>query len=200
MHQEEKELLRKGFYSIAGIDEAGRGPLAGPVVAAAVLMPYDYRNAEINDSKQLTPLLREKLFIEIKNAALSYAVGIVSPKEIDEIGILNATKLAMRQAVQKLDPVPDFILIDAVSINLDGIPQKAIIRGDETVFSIAAASIVAKVTRDHLMMKYHQKFPGYGFDQNMGYGTEIHLKAILEHGPSPIHRMTFAPLKTIKAV
>jgi len=184
-----------GFQHIAGIDEAGRGPLAGPVVAAAVILPADYRNGEINDSKQLTPLLRERLFIEIKNVALSYAVSVISPAEIDQIGILNATKLAMRQAVLKLDPEPDFILIDAVSINLDGIPQMAIIKGDEKVFSIAAASILAKVTRDHLMMKYHQRFPDYGFDQHMGYGTEVHLKAILKHGPSPIHRMTFAPLK-----
>lgn len=197
MHKEEKNLRQRGFQLIAGIDEAGRGPLAGPVVAAAVIMPPDYRNAEINDSKQLTPLLRERLFVEIKNAALSFAVSIISPAEIDKIGILNATKLAMRQAVLKLDPEPDFILIDAVSINLDGIPQKGIIRGDEKVFSIAAASIIAKVSRDRLMVKYHRQFPQYGFNQHMGYGTEIHLKAILKHGPSPIHRMTFAPLKTI---
>ena len=190
-------MRQRGFNCIAGIDEAGRGPLAGPVVTAAVILPPDYRNSEINDSKQLTPLQREKLFVDIKNAALSYAVGVVSPKEIDEIGILNATKLAMRQAVSRLDPQPDFILIDAVSINLDGIPQMAIIKGDEKIFSIAAASILAKVTRDRLMMKYHQKFPEYGFDQHMGYGTEVHLKAILKHGPSPIHRMTFAPLKSL---
>ncbi len=197
MYAEEKQLRQRGFNCIAGIDEAGRGPLAGPVVTAAVILPPDYRNSEINDSKQLTPLQREKLFVDIKNAALSYAVGVVSPKEIDEIGILNATKLAMRQAVSRLDPQPDFILIDAVSINLDGIPQMAIIKGDEKIFSIAAASILAKVTRDRLMMKYHQKFPEYGFDQHMGYGTEVHLKAILKHGPSPIHRMTFAPLKSL---
>jgi len=196
MYKEERNLRQRGYQLIAGIDEAGRGPLAGPVVAAAVILPADYRNSEINDSKQLSALQRERLFVEIKNVALSYAVSLISPKDIDEIGILNATKLAMRQAVQKLDPRPDFILIDAVSINLDGIPQKAIIRGDETVFSIAAASILAKVSRDHLMAKYHQKYPQYGFDQHMGYGTEIHLRAISKHGPSPIHRMTFAPLKT----
>jgi ribonuclease HII len=197
MYKEEKNLRQHGYQLIAGIDEAGRGPLAGPVVAAAVILPADYRNSEINDSKQLTALQRERLFVDIKNAALTYAVGIVSPKEIDEIGILNATKLAMRQAVLKLDPKPEFILIDAVAINVDGIPQMAIIQGDAKVFSIAAASIVAKVSRDRLMAKYHRQFPQYGFDQHMGYGTEIHLKVLSEHGPSPIHRMSFAPLKKV---
>ena len=195
MYKEERNLRQRGYQLIAGIDEAGRGPLAGPVVAAAVILPPEYRNSEINDSKQLTALQRERLFVEIKNAALTYAVGIVSPKEIDEIGILNATKLAMRQAVLKLDPRPEFILIDAVAINVDGIPQMAIIEGDAKVFSIAAASIVAKVSRDRLMVKYHRQYPQYGFDQHMGYATEIHLSAIQKHGPSPIHRMSFSPLK-----
>jgi ribonuclease HII len=195
MYCVEKNLRQRGYQLIAGIDEAGRGPLAGPVVAAAVILPPDYRNSEINDSKQLTPLKRESLFIDIKNAALTFAIGIVSPREIDEIGILNATKLAMRQAVLKLDPKPEFILIDAVAINVEGIPQMTLIEGDAKVFSIAAASILAKVSRDRLMVKYHRQFPQYGFDQHMGYGTEIHLKAISKHGPSPIHRMTFAPLK-----
>ncbi len=195
MHREEKNLRQRGYQLIAGIDEAGRGPLAGPVVAAAVILPADYRNSEINDSKQLNALQRERLFVDIKNAALTYAVGIVSPKEIDEIGILNATKLAMRQAVLKLDPKPDFILIDAVAINVEGVPQMALIEGDAKVFSIAAASIVAKVSRDRLMMKYHRQFPEYGFDQHMGYGTEIHLRAIEKHGPSPIHRLSFSPLR-----
>jgi ribonuclease HII len=195
MYKEEKNLRQRGYQLIAGIDEAGRGPLAGPVVAAAVILPSDYRNSEINDSKQLTVLQRERLFVDIKNAALTYAIGIVSPKEIDEIGILNATKLAMRQAVLKLDPRPEFILIDAVAINVEGIPQMALIEGDAKVFSIAAASILAKVSRDRLMMKYHRQFPQYGFNQHMGYGTEIHMKALSKHGPSPIHRMSFAPLK-----
>lgn len=196
MHKEEKNLRQRGFELIAGIDEAGRGPLAGPVAAAAVIFDGSYRNPGIRDSKQCTALQRESLFVEIKNAALSYAVCLISAKEIDRIGILNAIKLAMRRAVLKLDPKPDFILIDAVSINLDGIPQKGIIRGDDTVFSIAAASILAKVTRDHLMMRYHAQYPGYGFDQHMGYATEAHLEAIKKQGPSPIHRMSFAPLKT----
>ena len=196
MYREERLLHQRNYKLIAGVDEAGRGPLAGPVVAAAVILPPDYRNRGIRDSKQLTALQRESLFIDIKNSALSYAVGVVSPKEIDKIGILNSTKLAMRQAIQKLDPRPDFILVDAVAINIDGIPQMAIIHGDAKVFSIAAASIIAKVSRDRLMIKYHREYPQYGFDQHMGYGTEIHLQAIRKHGPSPIHRMTFEPLKT----
>ena len=194
MHKEEQILRQKGFQFIAGADEAGRGPLAGPVVAASVIFPEGYRNKEIQDSKKLTDLKREQLFIEIKNIAISYAIGIVGWKQIDEMGILNATKLAMRRAVLKLNPKPDFILSDAVPLNITGIAQKAIIHGDEKVFSISAASILAKVTRDHLMQKYHKKYPKYGFGQHMGYATEIHLKAIKKYGPSPIHRLSFAPL------
>ena len=195
MYKEEKELRGKGFELIAGVDEAGRGPLAGPVVAAAVILNADFRHKEINDSKKLSALEREQLFIEIKNSCVSYGIGIVSPKAIDETDILRASKLAMRRALLKLDPVPHFILTDAVPVNIMDIPQKAMTGGDARVFSIAAASILAKVTRDHLMMKYHQKYPDYAFDQHMGYGTEIHLSAIKKHGPSPIHRMSFAPLK-----
>ena len=193
MYKEEKQIREHGFGRIAGVDEAGRGPLAGPVVAAAVIFDPTYRNRRINDSKQLTAMNREELFIEIKNSALSYAVGIVGWKQIDEMGILEASKLAMRHAVMKLDPAPDFIITDAVVINVTGIPQKAIIKGDENVFSVAAASIIAKVTRDHLMMDYHKKYPMYGFDQHMGYGTKVHIKAIEKHGPCQIHRMSFSP-------
>ncbi|MBU1017663.1 ribonuclease HII [Patescibacteria group bacterium] len=196
MYQEEKQIRQHGFTLIAGVDEAGRGPLAGPVVAAAVILPESYRNKDIQDSKKLTELKREQLFVEIKNTALSYGVGVVGWKQIDEMGILAASKLAMRQAVLKLDPAPDFILSDAVPLNITDIPQKAIIRGDGSVFCIAAASILAKVSRDHLMQKYHQKYPQYGFDRHMGYGTEIHLDAIKKHGPCLIHRMSFAPIKT----
>jgi ribonuclease HII len=193
MYKEEKLIRGHGFNLIAGVDEAGRGPLAGPVVAAAVIFDANYKNKDIDDSKKLTPIERERLFIDIKNSALSYAVGIVGWKQIDEMGILNASKLAMRQAVLKLDPLPDFVLIDAVEINIPGIPQKAIIGGDALVFSIAAASIIAKVTRDRLMTSYHKKYPEYGFDQHMGYGTELHMRAIKKHGPCNIHRLTFAP-------
>jgi ribonuclease HII len=195
MYKEEKQLRQKGFQSIAGVDEAGRGPLAGPVVAAAVIFDANYSNPKINDSKQITAIDREHLFIEIKNTAISYAIGVVGWKQIDEMGILEASKLAMRQAVMKLDPTPDFVLSDAVALNIPEISQKAIIGGDGKVFSIAAASILAKVARDHLMIGYHKKYPEYGFNQHMGYGTEVHLTAIKKHGACPIHRMSFAPLK-----
>jgi len=195
MHTQENELRKRGFTLIAGVDEAGRGPLAGPVVAAAVIMEEGYHHDLIQDSKVLTALQREQLFIEIKNSAISFATGSATPAEIDRIGILEATKHAMRQVIFKLDPTPDFILVDAVSLNLTNIPQKALIKGDRDVFCIAAASIIAKVTRDHYMMQAHKKYPQYGFADHMGYGTEVHFKAIKEHGPCPIHRMTFAPLK-----
>lgn len=195
MYQEEKQIRQHGFQLIAGVDEAGRGPLAGPVVAAAVILPPHYHHKGIQDSKMLTEMKREQLFIEIKNTALSYSVGIVGWKQIDDMGILDATKLAMRQAVLKLDPIPDFVLTDAVPLNIPDIPQKAIIKGDQKVFCVAAASILAKVTRDHLMAGYHKKYPVYGFDQHRGYGTEVHLKALKEYGPCPIHRFSFAPLK-----
>lgn len=194
MHDEEVQLRNKGFQWIAGVDEAGRGPLAGPVVAAAVIFDARYRNPRIQDSKKLTPLVREKLAIEIKHTALSYAIGIVGWKQIDEMGILEAARLAMRQAVLKLNPAPDFVITDAVALNIMGIPQKAIIRGDQTVFTVAAASILAKTARDKLMIGYHKKYPQYGFDRHMGYGTEIHFKAIRLHGPCPIHRRSFAPI------
>ena len=197
MYQLEQNLRQKGYRFIAGVDEAGRGPLAGPVVAAAVILPEEYRNADINDSKQISPLERERLFIEIKNVALSYAVGIVTPKKIDETDILSAAKFAMRQAILKLDPQPDFILTDAVPVNIMDIPQMAMVKGDARSLSVAAASIIAKVTRDHLMLKYDKKYPEYGFCQHMGYGTEVHLSAIKKHGPCPIHRMSFRPINQL---
>lgn len=193
MYAEEKNLRIRGFELIAGTDEAGRGPLAGPVVAAAVIFPEKYRNMAIKNSKILSVLERERLFVEIKNNALSWTVGVVGWKQIDEMGILNASKLAMRQAIMKLDPAPDFILSDAVGLNIMGIPQKAVVKADESIFCVAAASILAKVHRDKLMMNYHQKYPQYGFDQHMGYATEIHLNAIKKHGACQIHRKTFSP-------
>jgi len=197
MYLEEKNLRLSGFHLIAGTDEAGRGPLAGPVVAAAVIFPEHYKNKCIRNSKELSAMQREQLFVEIRNSALSYAVGVVGWKQIDEMGILNASKLAMRQAVLKLDPAPDFILSDAVGLNIMGIPQKALIRADESVFCVAAASIIAKVHRDHLMMGYHKKYPEYGFGEHKGYGTEVHLSAIKKHGSCPIHRLSFAPFSKL---
>jgi len=196
MYREEQELRGRGFELIAGVDEAGRGPLAGPVVAAAVIFSADYKNPLINDSKQLTALQRSQLFVEIKNAAVSYAVAVIPASKIDAMGILNATKLAMRQAIMKLDPRPEFILTDAVPVNVMDVPQKPIVKGDAKVFSIAAASILAKVTRDEMMVKYAKKYPAYGFDAHMGYGTEVHLSAIKKHGASPIHRKSFSPFAT----
>lgn len=195
MHTEERQLRERGYRFIAGVDEAGRGPLAGPVVAAAVMLPPDYDHPKIRDSKTLSMLEREQLFADIKNTAISYAVGIISGKQIDDMGILKASKLAMRHAVLKLNPNPEFILIDAVSINTPGIAQKAVIKGDATIFSVAAASIIAKVTRDRLMADYHKKYPEYGFNQHMGYGTQIHLEAIRRYGACKIHRLSFAPFK-----
>jgi len=199
MYHLENDLRIKDYQHIVGVDEAGRGPLAGPVVTAAVILPANYKNDLIKDSKQLTPMQRERLFIEIKNKALSYSIVAMSPKKIDDMGILNATKLAMRQAIMKLDPTPDFILTDAVPVNIMDIPQMPMVKGDDRVFSIAAASILAKVYRDHLMVKYHKKYPAYGFDQHMGYGTEVHLKAIKDNGACLIHRMTFSPLSSLKS-
>lgn len=193
MKREEKNLRERGFELIAGVDEAGRGPLAGPVVAAAVIFPENYKNKAIRNSKEVPALEREQLFVEITNSALSFGIGVVGWRQIDVMGILNASKLAMRQAVLQLDPAPDFILSDAVGLNIMGISQKAIIKADESVFSVAAASILAKVHRDKLMMKYHKKYPEYGFGAHMGYGTEVHLKAIKKHGPCPIHRLSFSP-------
>ena len=193
MHQEEQHLRQRGFRLIAGTDEAGRGPLAGPVVAAAVILPAHYQNNLIQDSKKLSPLEREKLFVEITHAAISFGIGVVNWKQIDNMGILNASKLAMRQAVLKLSPLPDFLISDAVPVNIMDLPQKAIVKADETVFSVAAASILAKVYRDKLMQKYDRKYPAYKFADHMGYATKVHLEAIQKHGACPIHRMSFRP-------
>ena len=196
MYKQENNLRQRNYNLIAGVDEAGRGPLAGPVVAAAIILPAQYRNPRIKDSKVLSDLEREQLFVELKNVALSYAVTIVGRREIDNLNILNAARLAMQRAVKKLNPEPDFILTDAVHLNIMNIAQKAVVKGDETVFSIAAASILAKVHRDRVMQKYHSKYPEYGFDQHKGYGTTVHLQAIKNHGPSPIHRLTFSPFSS----
>lgn len=176
---------------ICGIDEAGRGPLAGPVAAGAVVLPKDCRILYLNDSKKLSEKRREELFIEIKEKALAWSVGIVSPARIDEINILQATYEAMREAVGSLDIKPDVLLNDAVTIPDIDILQVPIIKGDAKSVSIAAASILAKVTRDHMMAEYDEMFPGYGFAKHKGYGTAAHIQAIKELGPCPIHRRTF---------
>ena len=198
----EKELLRlegmleyeKKYQAAAfvcGVDEAGRGPLAGPVVAGAVILPKDLKILYLNDSKKLTEKRREELYLEIQEKAFSWNVGIVGPDVIDQINILQATYVAMRQAVGGLSVKPDVLLNDAVVIPGLSMHQEKIIHGDAKSLSIAAASVMAKVTRDHMMMEYDRLFPEYGFGKNKGYGTAVHIQALREYGPCPIHRRTF---------
>ena len=176
---------------ICGIDEAGRGPLAGPVVAGAVILPKDCEILFLNDSKKLSEKKREELFVEIQEKAIAWNVGIVGPDVIDEINILQATYEAMRQAIAGLSVQPELLLNDAVTIPGVEIQQIPIVKGDAKSVSIAAASIMAKVTRDHMMDEYDALFPEYGFKKHKGYGTAAHRAAILEYGPSPIHRGSF---------
>lgn len=177
---------------ICGIDEAGRGPLAGPVVAAAAILPKDCTILRLNDSKKVSEKVREELFLEIKEKAVSYGVGIVSPAVIDEINILQATYQAMRQAVSALSAEPEIFLNDAVIIpGIDEAKQVSIIKGDAKSVSIAAASILAKVTRDHMMEEYDKLYPEYGFAKHKGYGTKAHMEAIRTYGMCPIHRRSF---------
>lgn len=177
---------------ICGIDEAGRGPLAGPVVAAAAILPADCTILYLNDSKKLSEKRREELFLEIQEKAVAYGVGIVSPAVIDEINILQATYEAMRQAISKLTVEPQIYLNDAVIIpGIDVKKQVKIIKGDAKSVSIAAASVLAKVTRDHMMIEYDKLYPEYGFAKHKGYGTKVHMDAIREHGICPIHRRSF---------
>lgn len=185
------ERKYKDYTYICGIDEAGRGPFAGPVIAAAVILPKDYDILYINDSKKLTEKRREELYDDIIKNALSYGIGSVPPETIDEINILQATYEAMRRAVANLKIKPDILLIDAVTIPDISIPQVPIVKGDAKSISIAAASILAKVTRDRLMAAYDKIFPGYGFAQNKGYGSRQHIEAIKRLGPCPIHRKSF---------
>ena len=189
MHQYEEQY--NDCQAICGIDEAGRGPLAGPVAAGAAILPKDCRILYLNDSKKLSESRREELFLEIKEKAIAWSVGIVGPERIDEINILQATYEAMRQAIAKLDPAPQVLLNDAVTIPGVMIPQVPIIKGDAKSVSIAAASILAKVTRDHMMEEYDKEYPEYGFAKHKGYGTPAHIKALKEFGPTPIHRRTF---------
>jgi ribonuclease HII len=184
-----------GYRRIAGIDEAGRGPLAGPVVAAAVILPFRSRLVGVDDSKQLSERERERLYIAICEQAVGTGIGWADVAEIDRLNILEATRLAMRRALEQLVPSPDFVIIDAVSLPGVSIPVRPIIKGDSLSISIAAASIVAKVTRDRLMADYHETFPEYGFLSHKGYGTAEHLERLAHHGPCAIHRRSFAPVK-----
>lgn len=185
------EKENAAFAAICGIDEAGRGPLAGPVAAAAVILPKDCRILYLNDSKKLSQKRREELFSEIQEKAIAWSVGMSSPERIDEINILQATYEAMREAIGGLEIRPDLLLNDAVTIPGVEIPQIPIIKGDAKSLSIAAASVLAKVTRDRMMEEYDQMFPGYGFAKHKGYGTPAHIQAIRGLGPCPIHRRSF---------
>ncbi len=187
----EKKYREKGYQFIGGIDEAGRGPLAGPVVAAAVILPVDCDILYLDDSKKLSEKKRNQLFAEINEKAVAVSVGIVDHDEIDRINILQATYVAMQEAVKGLPIKPDCLLVDAVTIPKINIIQEPIIKGDAKSISIAAASIIAKVTRDEIMLQYDQEYPGYGFAEHKGYGTQKHIHEILNYGLCKIHRRTF---------
>ena len=195
MNRYEVEFRQKGFARIAGIDEAGRGPLAGPVAAAAVILPEKHGLTHLDDSKKLSPSQRERLFVEIHERALGIGVGIVEVEDIDRINILQATRLAMKRAVETLPEKPDLLLIDGITPIETDIRQVTIKKGDSLSESVAAASIIAKVTRDRLMEECHHIYPQYFFNRHKGYGTQEHLEKIRLHGPSPIHRKTFKGVK-----
>jgi len=191
----ENKAFQKGFSRIAGIDEAGRGPLAGPVVSAAVIIPISLQIPGISDSKKLTPKKRNCLYEKIYDLAISVGIGIVDPFEIDRINILQAALLSMAMAVENLAPQPDCLLIDGIFLISSALPQEAIPKGDALSVSIAAASIVAKVTRDRLMERYHQDYPQFGFSKHKGYPTKAHKEAIRKFGCCPIHRRSFRGVK-----
>lgn len=189
----ENNALLKGYKTVCGIDEAGRGPLAGPVYAAAVILPTGLEIEGLNDSKKLSEKKREILFDIICEKAIAYSVGIATEKEIDQINILNATFLAMKRAVEGLAIKPDYALVDGNRYpNIDSaVKEEVVVKGDAKSMSIAAASILAKVSRDRFMLEMTEKYPEYCFEKHKGYGTKLHYEKFLEHGPSPIHRMTF---------
>ena len=187
----EKEAMAKGYRHICGVDEAGRGPLAGPVCAAAVILPKGEIIPGLNDSKKLTDKKRRELFPIIKEKAIAYGIGLASHEEIDEINILQATYLAMERAIAQLQVKPEFALIDGNRAKDFGLPVRTVVKGDSLSASIAAASVLAKVTRDDLMVKMAEQYPQYGFEIHKGYGTKAHYEALRQHGASTIHRKTF---------
>ena len=192
LKEHEEKLYEDGMQYIAGIDEAGRGPLAGPVVVGCVIMKKDSFIEYVNDSKKISESKREMLYEKITNEAIAWSTGIVWQEEIDEINILNATKKALTQAIDDLKIKPEMILVDALDkIDTRGIPYTSIIKGDAKVYSISCASIIAKVTRDRIIREYDELYPEYGFSAHKGYGTAKHIEAIKEHGICPLHRKTF---------
>ena len=192
----ESKYYKKGLKYIAGSDEAGRGPLAGPLVVAACILPINYQNDLINDSKKLTDKKRRILFEVIKRDALAYHIEVIDIETIDKINIYQASKLGMKICLEKLSIKPDVALLDAMNLDMD-YPVESIIKGDEKSLSIAAASILAKVYRDDLMIEYSKEYPEYQFDKNKGYGTKIHLEALNKYGITPLHRKTYDPVKTM---
>lgn len=193
----ERHFWQQGINYVAGVDEVGRGPLAGPVVSAAVILPKDFDLVQVNDSKQLTPAVRAELAPKIQQVAISIGIGLVDNQGIDELNIYQATRVAMKQAVEKLDPQPEEIIVDAMQIPVP-IKQTRLIKGDAKSISVSAASIIAKVYRDHLMDEYAKQYPAYDFPHNAGYGTAKHLAALKAYGPTPIHRMTFSPVEKFR--
>jgi len=200
--QKEIALLRQGYRFIAGLDEAGRGAWAGPVVAAVVILPPDIPNLAdrltgLRDSKKLTPNRREGLFAVIQETALAVAVGQAPANLVDQINVVGATRYAMQKALAKLPVTPDYLLLDHLKLPAVNIPQDAFPKADNISLTVAAASVVAKVTRDRLMIKFSQTYPHYAFDRHKGYGTKAHQSSLALHGPCPIHRMSYEPLKTL---
>lgn len=187
----ENSLYAEGYQAICGVDEAGRGPLAGPVCAAAVILPKGLELPGLNDSKKLTDKKRRELFPIIKEQAIAYGIGFASHEEIDEINILQATYLAMERAIAQLEGKADFAIIDGNRAKDFGLPVRTVVKGDSLSASIAAASVLAKVTRDDIMLEMAEKYPEYGFEVHKGYGTKAHYESLRAHGHSPIHRMTF---------
>jgi ribonuclease HII len=196
--QAEDDLRAQGYALVAGVDEVGRGPLAGPVVAAAVILPMGWDDPGVDDSKRLTAVVRQRLAAQIQVTALAWGLGLVPPQEIDRINIHQASLLAMGRAVLALARRPDFLLVDGRFVLAMDISQRAVVGGDGAIASVAAASILAKVHRDGLMRAWHQEWPAYNFAANKGYGTAEHCQALRAHGPCPIHRRSFAPVAQLE--
>ncbi len=202
--KKEIALLKQGYFFIAGLDEAGRGAWAGPVVAAAVILPLDNPNlahilSGLRDSKKLTPRKREHLFEVIQTIAAAFAVGVAPAPMVDEINVIGATRYAMRQAIEELSVAPDFLLLDHLKLPAVNLPQDAFPKADNSSLTVAAASVIAKVTRDRLMVGFNQTYPVYAFDRHKGYGTKAHRAALAKYGPCPIHRMSYEPLKSVNS-
>lgn len=195
--REENRLRKKGYKYIAGLDEVGKGAWAGPLVAAAVILPEGYHPKGLKDSKALTPISRKQIYLEIVKNAANWSVGIVSERIIDRLGVSEANIRAMEIALQKLTVEPDFLLVDYLLLKHLSIPSLSFIKGDQRIVSVAAASVVAKVTRDFILTEEHKKFPQYGFDKHKGYGTSEHYQMICKNGICQIHRQSFAPVKKI---